>query len=329
MMRVHGRVQPTHFDVVSPEMSKKLAESAMNLRQLARFESKHEMDVGFTVEGVARIRCNIYQAQGVVCMVLRLIPIQIYTLDDLLMPQALKDLCRHKQGLILVTGPTGCGKTTTQAAMLHQINQTRRAHIVTIEDPIEFVHEDNMAYFSQREIGLDTDTFSDALRAVVREAPDVILIGEMRDVETMSAALQAAETGHLVMSTVHTQSASETMERIINLFPPHDKPQICLRMSISLLGVISQKLVPRKDIPGRIAAVEVMIATPTVSKLIEEGKTGGLYDAIKEGEYWGMQTMNKCLDKYFRAGIISEEDAMTYAGNPTELRQMLRRPGGA
>jgi len=259
-------------------------------------------------------------------MVLRLIPLEIYTLDELGMPPVVKDLTMHRQGLILVTGPTGCGKSTTLAAMIDLINETRRCNIVTIEDPIEFVHKDKLAIVNQREVGIDTDSFTDALKYIVRQSPDVILIGEMRDVETMNVALAASETGHLVLSTVHTTSASETMDRIINLFPPHDKPQICMRMANSLRGIISQKLLPRADDSGRIAAVESMIATPTVSKLIEEGRAGQLYSAIAEGGFWGMQTMNQCLVRYFKEGLITEEEAVLNAGNLTELKQMIRRP---
>jgi twitching motility protein PilT len=325
-LRVHGKIQATNLPKLTAADTRALTDSIMSDRQKGIFEQQHEVDLAFTVENVARIRANIYLQRGTVAATLRLIPLEIYTLDDLLMPQPLKDLTRHKQGLVLITGPTGCGKSTTLAAMIDLINETRRCHIVTVEDPIEFVHDDKQAIVSQREIGIDTHSFADALRVVVRQSPDVILIGEMRDVPTMQACLQASETGHLVFSTVHTSSAAETLERIVNMFPPHEKPQICLRMSISLLGIVAQKLLPRIDVPGRIAAVEVMIATPTVSKLIEEGRSSQLYEAIKEGSFWGMQTMNQCLVKYFKAGIISEEEAMLNAGNVTELRQLLRKP---
>jgi twitching motility protein PilT len=196
---------------------------------------------------------------------------------------------------------------------------------VTIEDPIEFVHEDKLAVASQREVGIDTESFYDAMKYVVRESPDVILIGEMRDAETMRVALSASETGHLVFSTVHTTSAADTVERIVSIFPPHEKNQICLRLSTSLLGILSQKLVPRADGTGRVPGVELMINTPTVAKLIEEGRSSQIYAAMNEGGYWGMQTMNQSLVKYWRAGVISEEDALVYAGNLTELKQMLRR----
>ncbi|HOS94482.1 MAG TPA: ATPase, T2SS/T4P/T4SS family, partial [Armatimonadota bacterium] len=224
-----------------------------------------------------------------------------------------------------VTGPTGCGKSTTIAAMLNEINEARYCHIVTIEDPLEFIHRDKKSIISQREVHIDTENFSAALRTVLRQAPDVILIGEMRDVETFEVALAAAETGHLVFSTVHTRSAAETLERILNMFPPHAKDQICMRLSQSLQGVISQKLVPTADMSRRVGAIEIMIVTPTVAKYIEEGRVAEMYSAIDEGGFWGMQTMNQCLCRYFQEGLITEEVALANAGNLTELRQMVRR----
>jgi len=325
-LRLHGRIAPTEYPVLSGEEVRQLAYSIMSPQQIARFEQRHEGDLAFTREGLARFRANVYQQRGNVGMVLRLIPLDLPSLDELGMPPVLKELPKQRQGLVLVTGPTGCGKSTTLAAMIDQINTTRKANIITVEDPIEFVHPDKLGIVSQREVGIDTDSFTTALKYVVRQSPDIILIGEMRDVETMNVALQASETGHLVFSTVHTPSAGETMDRIVNMFPPHDKPQICMRMATSLRGVVSQKLVPRADGTGRLAAVEVMIATPTVAKLVEEGRFGQLYSAISEGGYWGMQTMNQCLLRYFKAGLISEDDALGYAGNITELRQMIRRP---
>ena len=326
-MRLHGRIQPIPgYGMLTPDDTRALAYSIMSHEQIGRFEHRHELDLALEVEGITRVRANVYQQRGSLGLVCRLIPLKIYSLEQLGLPPVIGELTTNRQGLILVTGPTGSGKSTTLAAMIDKINQERRTNIVTVEDPIEFVHPDKQSIVSQREIGLDTDSFTDALKYVVRQNPDIILIGEMRDIETMNVALQAAETGHLVFSTVHTASASETLDRIINLFPPHEKPQLCLRMSNSLRGVISQKLLPRVDAEGRVAAVEIMIATPTIAKLIEDGRAGNLYSAIQEGNFWGMQTMNQCLVKYFRAGIISEEDAMRAAGNSTELKQMIRRP---
>jgi twitching motility protein PilT len=325
-LRLHGRIAQTDLRPLTGEDVRQLAYSIMTPQQIARFEQRHEADLAFTREGIARFRANVYQQKGNVGMVLRLIPLDLPNLDDLGMPPVLKELPKQRQGLILVTGPTGSGKSTTLAAMINQINETRKANVITVEDPIEFVHPDKQGIVSQREVGIDTESFTTALKYVVRQSPDVILIGEMRDVETMNVALQASETGHLVFSTVHTPSASETLDRIVNMFPPHDKPQISMRMATSLRGVVSQKLIPRGDGTGRLAAVEVMIATPTVSKLIEESRFSQLYSAIAEGGYWGMQTMNQCLLRYYKAGLITEEDALGYAGNLTELRQMIRRP---
>ena len=325
-LRVDGQVVPLDLPPLTGEEVRDLAYSVMSQEQIARFERRYELDLAFTIEGIARFRANVYQQRGSMGVVLRLIPLKTHSLEELGMPPAIKDLSAHRQGLILVTGPTGCGKSTTLAAMIDVINSARHCNIITVEDPIEFVHEDKLAIVSQREVGIDTESFTDALKYIVRQSPDVILIGEMRDVETMHVALAASETGHLVLSTVHTTSASETLDRIINMFPPHEKPQICMRMANSLRGIVSQKLLPRADGGGRIAAVEIMVATPTVSKLIEEGRAAQLYTAIGEGGYWGMQTMNQCLVKYHKEGLITEEEAFFNAGNLTELKQMIRRP---
>lgn len=229
-----------------------------------------------------------------------------------------------------MTGPTGSGKTTTLAAMIDLINTSRRLNVITVEDPIEFVHKDKQAVISQREVGIDTDSFGNALRHVLRQAPDIILIGEMRDLETMNVALQAAETGHLVFATVHTASAAETLDRLSNMFQPHERPMLWLRLSVSLRGVLSQKLIPRSDGKSRIAAVELMDVTPTIVKMVEEGRSDDMYGAIRQAgmeDYWGMQTMNQCLLRYFKAGIITEADALAAAGNYTELKQMIRMAG--
>jgi twitching motility protein PilT len=324
-LRMHGRIVPTDLPVLSGEETEQAAHSLMTEEQVARFRDYHELDLAFTLGDLARFRCNIYQQRGSIGLVLRIIPLEIYTLDELGMPRNLADMTKYHQGCVLVTGPTGCGKSTTLAAMMDLINRTRRCHMVTVEDPIEFVHEDRQAIVSQREVGIDTESFWDAMKYVVRESPDVILVGEMRDAETMRVALTAAETGHLVFSTVHTVSAGDTIERIVNIFPPHEKTQICLRLSTALLAVISQKLIARSDGTGRVAAVEVMVNTPTIAKLIEEGRSSQIYSAITEGGYWGMQTMNQSLLKFCRAGVVTEEDALANAGNLTELKQMLRR----
>lgn len=326
-MRIHGRIAIlTDLPMLTADDTRRLAYSIMSHEQIGRFEHRHELDLAFELEGETRVRANIYQQRGSMGLVCRLVPLKLLSLEQLGLPPVIGDFTKHRQGLVLVTGPTGSGKSTTLAAVIDKINQERRANIVTVEDPIEFVHPDKLCIVSQREIGIDTDSFTDALKYVVRQNPDIILIGEMRDIETMNVALQASETGHLVFGTVHTASAAETLDRIINLFPLHERNTLCLRMSNSMRGVVSQKLLPRVDTEGRVAAVEIMVVTPTIAKLIEEGRAGNIYSAIQEGNFWGMQTMNQCLAKYYKAGIISEEDALSAAGNMTELKQMIRRP---
>ena len=312
-MRISGRIQVTDAPPLSPDDCRTLAYSVMTHEQIGRFEHRHELDIAFEVEGVCRIRCNIHQQRGSMGMVLRLIPLKLFSLEQLGMPPVLGEL-------------TKSGKSTTMAAMIDLINSTRRTNIITCEDPIEFMHPDKMSIVSQREVGIDTDSFADALKYMMRQNPDVLLIGEMRDIETMSVGLAAAETGHLVFSTLHTASAAETLDRIINMYPPQDRDMVCLRLAGSLKGVISQKLPPRLDGTGRVGAIEVMVVTPTIAKLIEEGRASQLYGSIAEGNFWGMQTMNQCLIKYVRAGLISEDEAIANAGNVTEMKQMLRRP---
>ncbi len=325
-LRVKGVVEPAEdWPEVRPEDTEWLAHELMSERQWEAFADYPECDIGLSVGEVCRLRINVYRERGNIAVVMRIIPLEVPTVDELDLPESLKDIAMRPQGLILVTGPTGCGKSTTLAAMLDHINNNRRAHILTIEDPIEYVHRDKNCIVSQREVGIDTMEFQDALKYGMRESPDVILVGEMRDQATFNTCMQAAETGHLVFSTVHTTSAAETMERILNMYPPHEREQVCMRLSRSLAAVLSQSLVPRKDTPGRVAAMEIMIVTPTIQKFIEDGQPSETYDAIEEGEHWGMQTKNQALMKLYAAGVISSESAMFYAGNYTEMRQMLRR----
>jgi twitching motility protein PilT len=327
-MRVHGRIADTEFPVATPDETRALAYSKMTGRQVEEFDRHHEMDLAFGLGAESRIRCSIFKQRGSVGLALRLIPMRIRSLEELGVPATLSEFTAARCGLILVTGPTGSGKSTTLAALIDMINSKKRVNIVTIEDPIEYVHPDKMAIVSQREIGIDTDSFQEALRRVLRQAPDVIMIGEMRDIETMNVALQAAETGHLVFATVHTSSAAETLDRLSNMFQPHERPMLWLRLSVSLRGVVSQKLIPRADGTGRVAGVEVMVSTPTIAKMLEEGKSEDIYGQIRQAgtdTYWGMQTMNQCLMRYVRAGVITNEEALANAGNFTEMRQMLRR----
>jgi twitching motility protein PilT len=324
-VRLAGRIVRTQYPPITSQQIRQFAQTVMNSDQLARFDRRHEMDLAFTIPQVSRFRANIYQQRGGWGMVLRLVPLYVQTLDELNLPPPIRELTRLRQGLVLVTGPTGSGKSTTLAAMLDEVNSTRNCNIVTVEDPIEFVHADKLAIVSQREVGVDTESFTDALKYVVRQSPDVILIGEMRDIETMTVALAAAETGHLVLSTVHTSSAAETVDRLINMFPPHAKIDVCARLAKSLRGCLAQILVPSLDGVGRAAAIEIMLTGPTVSKLIEEGRSGSLYQAIAEDRFYGMQTMNEALLKFVAAGVITEDDALAHSPNSVELRQKLRR----
>ncbi len=319
------RPLPGEWPVIDDQTAERLVRSKMSDRMIRIFDETSEMDLAFQVGEMCRVRMNCYRQRGGAATVMRLIPLTIRTLEQLGLPPVLGEVTKHRQGLVLVTGPTGSGKTTTLAALIDIINQNRPCHIVTVEDPLEIVHKDKSAYVSQREVGIDTEDFQPALRAVVREAPDVILIGEMRDVTTMNVAMQAGETGHLVFSTVHTSSAYETLDRIINMFPPHEKNHLCLRLANSLKAIVAQKLVPRCDGPGRVVANEILICTPTVSKAIEDGHFGDLYHMMNEGAFWGMQTMNQSLARYVKAGVVSEETALNYAGIVSELKQLLRR----
>jgi twitching motility protein PilT len=330
VLRINGAIVPFDGQItpLTDNQVRELAYSIMTEDQIAHFEAHHEQDLAFTLPNVSRFRVNVYQQRGTVGIVLRLIDLRIKSIDELLLPPVLKDVAKQRQGLILVTGPTGCGKSTTLAAMIDLINQTRRCNIVTIEDPIEYVHPDRRSIVNQREVGIDTESFHVALRAIVRQSPDIILIGEMRDQITFDVAVTAAETGHLVFSTVHTSSASETLDRVVNMFPPHIKTQICQRLAVSLRSVISQKLVPKKDGSGRVPAVEVMVVTPTIAGDIEEAKFGDVYDKIRDGSFWGMQTLNQALDRLVKEGVVAEAEALARAGNLTELKQMLRRKEG-
>ncbi|MDE2125965.1 MAG: PilT/PilU family type 4a pilus ATPase [Armatimonadetes bacterium] len=326
-VRIHGHIAGTDFPVMTADEVHTLCMGKMTPRQQKAFEETSEMDLAFSIGEELRIRMNVYNQRGHTATVCRLIPTKIKSLEELGIPLKVRDFLVHRAGLILVTGPTGCGKTTTLAAMIDILNSTRRVNIVSVEDPIEFVHKDKLAVISQREVGIDTLSFQAALTHVLRQAPDVILIGEMRDIETMNVALQAAETGHLVFATVHTASAAETLDRISNMFQPHERQMLWLRLSVSLRGVLSQKLVPTADGSGRLAAVEVMDITPTIVKMVEEGRSDDIYSAIRQAgteSYWGMQTMNQCLLRYLKSGLITEQDALANAGQPTEMRQLIR-----
>ncbi len=328
-LRILGRVVKMPLPPLDADDTLRLASECMSASQRQHFLQTHEMNLSFTVADRVRIRQNVYQERGSVATTCRLIPLRVRTLDEIgVHSQAIRNLTTVGQGLVLVTGPTGSGKTTTLAGMIEHINMSRPVNIITMEDPVEYVYTDKEAMISQREVGSDTASFAEALKQVLRQTPDVILIGEMRDLDTLNVALQAAETGHLVFGTLHTASAAETLDRISNMYAPHERAMLWLRLSVSLRGVVSQKLVRRADNSGRVVAQEIMIVTPTVSKLLEEGKSEDLYSAIRQDgqeNYWGMQTMNQCLERYVCEGTITEEDALSKAGILSELKQMLRR----
>ncbi len=324
--RLSSRIVQLDIEPLTPEdMDHIFFDNVMSDIQRRKFVERPEIDTAMEIPDVIRFRVNIYRQRGSIASVMRLIPLDIPTLEELGLPKVLSSLVGHKQGMIIITGPTGSGKTTTLAALIDLINTNRRCNIITIEDPIEFTHRDKLSVVSQREVGVDTNNFADALRAVLRQAPDVILIGEMRDQETVSTAMTAAETGHLIFTTLHTNSAPETVERVVNMFPPGEKMQICLRLADTLLAVLSQKLPATVDKKGRVCAMEVMINTPTISKFIEEGKASLIGPAVTEGAYWGMQSMNMSLMDHYKAGHITENTAILYAGNATEMRQAIRR----
>lgn len=304
----------------APEWIKQLGEERMEALEKGR-----EIDLVFTLGDLARIRANLFMQRGSIAIALRLIPLKIPTIEQLNLPSSLKDLVSHRQGLIIVTGPTGSGKSTTIASMIEHINQTREAHIITIEDPIEYVFEDKKAVICQREVGKDTASYGSALRSVLRESPDVIMIGEMRDAETMGVAMMAAEMGHLVLTTLHTTSAPSVVDRIVHSFPPHQSSQIYEQLSSTLLGVIAQRLLKHASGMGRIPAVEIMTASPTVKKLIEEGKTNELYSSIKEGSHYGMITMNQSLASLYLRGLVTLEEAESASPNRAELRQLIKK----
>ena len=303
-----------------------MAFSIMNARQKQRFKEEFELDIAYAVPGLGRFRCNIFQQRGAVGLVLRVIPARILSFKELTLPTVLQSICEERRGLVLCTGTTGSGKSTTLAAMIDHINSGRTEHIVTIEDPIEFLHRDKKSIVNQREIDVDTHTFSGALRVGLRQDPDVILVGEMRDYETIETALLAAETGHLVFSTLHTLDATETINRIIAVFPPHHQKQIRIQLSQVLKAVISLRLLPRADGIGRVPAVEVMIVTPYIRDCIEnKDKTKYIREQIALGtSQYGMQTFDQSLFQLYKSGLITLDEAMRRASNPDEFKLKIQ-----
>lgn len=325
VMRVHGHLTRTNYPTLTPEDTKQLAYQIMNEERRAHFEQFMEQDMSYAIKGLARFRVNCFRQRGHVGAVMRVIPIKIKTIEDLNLPVVTKDICMRPRGLVLVTGPTGSGKSTSLAAMINHINVNRRAHIITIEDPIEFLHQDKMSAINQREVGADTHTFADALKHVLRQAPDVILVGEMRDLETIHLAITAAETGHLVFATLHTTDAPQTVDRVIDVFPPEQQQQIRMQLSVTLLSVISQTLLPLAQEKGRVAAFEVMVATPAIRALIREGKTHQIYTDIQTGADLGMQSLDQSLLDLVKTRTVNYDDAVAKTSNLRDFEQRAAR----
>ncbi len=321
-IRVDGELLLLERPELSLDDTHSTAMMMMTDEQIEDFRRSPEMDLAWSVRGVGRFRVNIMRQRGSTAMVFRYISNPSFSFEELNLPPVIQELSEKRRGLVLVTGTTGSGKSTTLAAIINHINQTRRCHIVTVEDPIEFLHQDEYAIVSQREIGFDTRSFAEALKHVLRQSPDVILIGEMRDLETISTGIAAAETGHLVLSTLHTIDAVQTVERIINYFPAYLHPQIRMELSLSLQGVICQRLLPLSAGRGRVPAVEVMVATPIIRKLLHDGKTLELPQYIESGSHVGMQTFNQSLLQLYKSKKIRLEDALTYASSADEFRLM-------
>jgi twitching motility protein PilT len=326
-IRVRGRlIALEDMPRLGVQDTREIVYSIMSDVQRQQFENNRQVDFSYSVPRMARMRVNAYVQRSAVSAAFRVIPSEIKSLEQLGMPPIIHEMAALPRGIVLVTGPTGSGKSTTLASVIDEINNTREDHILTIEDPIEFLHSHKRCLVNQRELGNDATSFAESLRAALREDPDVILVGEMRDLETISTALTAAETGHLVLATLHTQDAPQTIDRVIDVFPPHEQQHVRVMLSVALQGVVAQQLLPTADGSGRVAAVEVLIPTPAVRNLIREGKTHQIYSAIQTGGEHGMQTMDSALTDLVRAGRITRDTARRRASVPAELERLL---GGA
>lgn len=323
ILRVDGLLHPlVELKRLMQENTIAMAYSMMNDQQKEKFKKSHEIDMAYSVAGLGRFRCNVFRQRGAVGIVMRVIPTQVKTISELNLPLVLERIANERRGMILVTGTTGSGKSTSLAAMIDHINTHRVDHIITIEDPIEYLHRDKKSIVNQREIGQDTSNFSNALRASLREDPDVILVGEMRDLETIETALMAAETGHMVLSTLHTLDAPETVNRVISIFPPHQQKQIRIQLASVLKAIISQRLIPRADGKGRVPAIEILITTSYIQEcIITPEKTKLIKDAIAEGvSQYGMQTFDQSLYFLYQRGLVTYDEALKWTSNPDEFK---------
>jgi twitching motility protein PilT len=325
VFRVDGSIVPSEHETLTPESTASLAYSVLSDEQRKRFETTRELDFSFGIKGLSRFRANVYVQRGVVSMAIRVIPFRVVPLEELRLPAVVRDFTVRTKGLVLVTGPTGSGKSTTLAALIDRINTSRPCHIMTIEDPIEYVHNHKRAMVNQREVQSDTDSFPTALKYILRQDPDVILVGEMRDRVTFESALTIAETGHLVFATLHTNSAMETVNRVVDVFPSDQHKQIYTQLGFVLEGVVSQRLIPRARGAGRILVSEILVCTPAVRAIIREGKTHQLYSSMQAGQKFGMQTMNQSLLQAVIDRHITGEQAMENSTEQAELEQMLHR----
>jgi twitching motility protein PilT len=327
MLRLRGELTPASEDHrLDHDEMMAIAAAVLPTGIREKFKDNHEVDLAYSVAGLGRFRCNTFQQRGTIGMIFRVIPFRVLNIEQLLLPPVLKKIAAEERGLVLVTGTTGSGKTTTLAAMIDEINATRTSHVMTIEDPIEYLHRDKKSIISQREIGVDTNSFSQALRSALRQDPDVILVGEMRDYETIETALLAAETGHLVFSTLHTLDATETINRIIAVFPPHHQPQVRIQLSGVLKAIISQRLIPKADATGRAPAVEVMVNTGYIRDcIVDREKTHLIRGAIAQGtSQYGMQTFDQSIFRLYEQKVISKEDALRWASNVDEFKLKMQ-----
>jgi twitching motility protein PilT len=323
-LRVDGDIVDSSVpDVLTPKDTLQLAYSVLTENQKKRFETDDELDFSFGIQSLARFRGNVFKQRGCVAMVIRMIPFNVRTFQELGLPPVLAKLAERPRGLILVTGPTGSGKSTTLAAIIDKINKERKGHIITVEDPIEFIHRHQSCIVNQREIGTDTKTFAAALKYALREDPDVILVGEMRDLETVAAALTIAETGHLVLATLHTNSAAESINRIIDVFPSNQQSQVRAQLAFVLEGVITQTLLPKVKGRGRCMAAEIMVATPAIRALIRDDKIHQIYSAMQSGKKFGMQTMNDALFQLYTSREVSQEECERVSHDPKEFLRMI------